>query len=464
MPGSPFCIASLLLVLLQWTRTESFVLRTPSVFKTNTQKHVNPKTVLTRQPSRLYMSSMENKFIARRYIYRLSPPTSSIKSPSKQFTIEERQYYSIQGVESRYLEPVGKKSFFIRGGDGSLDEDREDIPAPPESFKTSGEQRQYVRIGPVLYKVPEITEGSGYEDDSLGDTVWDSTYVMALFIAENPDIIKGKGLELGSGVGVGGLLSCISAGLAKGATESKSQKTEAYQSVEDIAMGISPPEDDPSDSEDNGPSTNAPVPDLLAKMTLTDSKYPLLEISAKNVQSSKFPMSKLEIAELDWNSRIPNSMRSQYDFILGCDIAYYFPLVNPLSRTVAYSLQISPYDKVDNIQMTGGQFVMIGPEHRENIRDVQQRLRRGYKMNTSLKGLELERFDLVPLLLDSIEEDEATQLKEEVEGDEAGYIECQSMARSRFSLLTAHHNEDYNGYNGELFFPSETGNEGVQPE
>lgn len=450
-----------LVLLSNWQSSLSFFLPT-----TLTTKDVylagkrNPSSSTTP----LHMSSnFENKFIARRYIYRLSPTTSSKSSPSTQYTIEERQYYSIQGVESRYLEPVGKKSFFIRGGEGSLDEERGETPSPPEAFKKSGEQRQYLRIGPTLHKVPDISEGEGYEDgDSLGNTVWDSSYVMALYIAENPDIIKGNGLELGSGVGIGGLMSAISAGLAQGAKETEA-KAKAYQSIEDIAMGIQ--EETPTvEDENTGPSTNAPVPDLLAKLTLTDSKYPLLEISALNVRTSKFPMSKVEIAELDWNSRVPNKMRGTYDFIIGCDIAYYFPLVNPLARTVAYSLQVSPYDKVDNNQRIGGQFVMIGPEHRENIRDVQQRLTRGYKMNTSLRSLELERFDLVPLLLDSIEDDEFSQMKEEVEGEQAGFVECQSMARSRFSLLLSHHNEDYDGYNGEMFFPAETGNEGFEPQ
>ena len=80
-------------------------------------------------------------------------------------------------------------------------------------------------------------------------------------------------------------------------------------------------------------------------------------------------------------------------------------------------------------------------------------------MNVQTEELVLERLDLVPLILDSLLEEE-THLQEEVEV-QGGYVEFQNLEKSRFTSLVGHHNEDYDGFNGEGFFPTETGREDV---
>merc|ERR1711957_1111266 len=82
----------------------------------------------------------------------------------------------------------------------------------------------------------------------------------------------------------------------------------------------------------------------------------------------------------------------------------------------------------------------------------------GYKMVTYEENLVLEQFDLIPLVLDSIDQEDE-QLKEEVEGGE-GYVEYQTMSNNRFTSIVGNHHDDYDGSNGEYFFPVETGNEG----
>ncbi len=372
-------------------------------------------------------------------------------------------------MEDRSLEPFGDKCFIIRGPEGSSAGAgvEVEVEPPPESLKKNGQPRVYTRIGPSLYKMDNVAEEE--EEDSLGSSVWDSSHAMVLYCLANPDFVKGRGLEVGSGIGLGGILSVIGAGLASG--EKESSPSSGYQSIEDIANSPVPVDadndaDNGADSDDGEGSGGmpgfekkfAPVPRNLAKLLLSDSHESLLNKCFINVNKSSFPPSKVEIKQLDWNARVPNEMKCQYDFIIGCDCAYYFPLVNPLARTIAYTLQISPYDKVDNEQRVGGTFVHIGPEHRESIQDLRRKLSRGYRMNTRTQSLVLERFDLVPLFLDSMQE-EGDQLKDEIDGETNGFVEYQNIETTSFTTLVGYHHEDYDGFNGEYFFPADTGRE-----
>ena len=392
---------------------------------------------------------LSGKVVAQRYVYRLSPTKSSVTAP---YCIEERQYYTVS--EDRSLEPFGDKCFILRGPEDNT----VDVEPPPETLKKNGQPRIYTRIGPSLYKIDNIEEEE--EEESLGSSVWDSSHAMILYCMANPEFVKGRGLELGSGIGLGGILSTIAAGLASGSTETSASS--GYQSIEDIAN--TPAVENFADVEDEGEGMPgfdkkyAPVPGNLAKLILTDSHESLLNKCFANVNKSSFPPAKVEIRQLDWNQRVPNEMKGQYDYIIGCDCAYYFPLVNPLARTVAYTLQTSPYDKVDNEQRVGGTFVHLGPDHRENIQDLRRRLSRGYRMHCRTQNVVLERYDLVPLFLDSMN-DVDEQLKEEIHGETAGFVEYQNIETSSFTSLEAYHHEDYDGFNGEYFFPAETGKE-----
>lgn len=142
------------------------------------------------ETSRLHMSEpasdLTGKIVAQRYIYRLSPEASSVTTP---YTLEERQYYTV--AEDRSLEPFGEKHFIFR------DDVRKnpDVEAPEESVKKNGIPRVYTRIGKPLYTVKDLKEDD--DDEELGGSVWESSYVMALYCMEHPEIITGKGLELG---------------------------------------------------------------------------------------------------------------------------------------------------------------------------------------------------------------------------------------------------------------------------
>jgi hypothetical protein len=202
----------------------------------------------------------------------------------------------------------------------------------------------------------------------------------------------------------------------------------------------------------------APVPATLTKITLTDSHENLINKCIDNLSAASFPVSKAEVDYLDWNRRVPNDKKDQFNFIIGCECAYYFPLVAPLARTVAYALKSSPYDRQSNKQSVRGTFLHFGPQHRESIDDLKRKLGKGYRMDTRMKEIVFERVDLVPLIIDSLEDAEA-QMKEEVEGETGGFVEYQNIDTSKHVALIGYHNEDYDGFNGDFFFPAETGKE-----
>ena len=214
-----------------------------------------------------------------------------------------------------------------------------------------------------------------------------------------------------------------------------------------------------SDNDSGDENMMAPVPTSLTKILFTDSHENLINKCLDNLGAVSFPTSKAEVDYLDWNRRVPNDKKDQFNFIIGCDCAYYFPLVAPLARTVAYTLKSSPYDKNSNDQNVRGAFLHIGPQHRESIDDLKRKLGRGYRMDTRMKEIVFERVDLVPLIIDHLEDAEA-QMKEEIEGATAGFVEYQNVDTSRYSVLVGHHSEDYDGFNGDYFFPAETGKEG----
>jgi len=435
---------------------------------------------------------LSGKLIAQRYIYRLSPTKSSVTAP---YTIEERQYYAVS-EDRTSLEPYGDKRFFLRAEDDNdvdgTDEDTDDTNGPPEGVKKStGQPRTYTRIGSPLYKMIHDVKASSAEDEEdeedgeLGLTVWNSSFAMTLYCMANPHLVKGNVLELGSGVGISGILSCIGAGFASAASAGSTTGAGAgdmdtdggggFQSIEDI--GMKPPtttndnsnndntqtenESSSSTTTTNNKSNYAPVPPQMSQLTLTDHSLPVLKRCVTNIKNAAFPPSKVDIHKLDWSDRIPPTMVGKFDCIFACDCAYYFPLVAPLARTMAYSLRPSPYvenDYSNGQQKQCGTFLHVGPDHRESIGDLRTKLSRGYRMQTMVENLVLEQFDLVPLVLDSLDAEEE-QLREEVEGGGVSYAEYQTMDTSRFTAVVGFHHEDYDGVNGDYFFPVETGNE-----
>jgi hypothetical protein len=418
--------------------------------------------------------------VTERYLYRLSfsPTESAIQSPYS-YTIEERQSYTVAKDQS--LQPLGEKSILFRGAGSTRTRTRSTTQNETKTNYVDVDANVYTMMGPALYAVEGLKlqqqqqqkkndkdkekdkkndkDKGGHEDDCS------SSYVMALYCMEHPEMIQGRGLEVGCREGIGGILSVIGAGLASDPHTCKYPQTSTSTTSEDAIA--------------NANVTTAPTPKKLSKLLMTDRNQALLSNCRTNLQSGSFPASKVKLGLLDWNKDVQEEMKDQCQFIFGCHSARD---VLALARTVAYALKCSPFDGENDgggendgdVDGGGGglrsraSFVHIEPEHRENVDRLQKELEDGYRMNAEVKDIVLERVHLVPLIKDS-QEDSKAQLKDDVDvnvdvgvdgkddiGNESGgYVEYQNIDTSGYSALVGYHNKDYYGLNGRYFFPSE---------
>jgi hypothetical protein len=197
--------------------------------------------------------------------------------------------------------------------------------------------------------------------------------------------------------------------------------------------------------------SEAPAPKDLSKILMTDRNPDLLKKSIDNLEAASFPETKVKLGLLDWNKDTQDDMKDQCQFIIGCHSARNFA---PLARTVAYALKCSPFEGQSDGLRTRASFLHIEPCHRENVNRLQSELKNGYRMNTKVTNIVLERVHLVPLIMDS-KEDSEEQLRDDIAGEIGGFVEYQHVVSSKYSALVGYHSKHYYGLNGRYFFPSE---------
>lgn len=356
--------------------------------------------------------------VAQRSLYRFSPTQSSVQSP---FAIEECQYLKVKQDES--MEPIGDRSFILRTFDADLEEDT------GNAYNKSNESAQkYTTLGPALYSANGFGE-NGIPEENKGST-WESSYAAALYCMANPDIVQGKGMQLGNGAGIAGILSVIGAGLA-----------------------ANPPQRDDQTTDEIVDSVSAPAPESLSKILFTESRGDLLDKCVEKLKACNFPSSKVELGLLDWTQNVPSKMNDNFNFIIGCDCVSGLPSVDPLVRTVAYSLKSSPRDDAQTEQTVHGKFLHIGSGKIESFVDLKKTLSKGFNMRSKMEEMVLERLELNPIVADTLEQATA-QLKDEREKNVIAPVGFRNIESNTYSALVAHHHHDYNGSNGDIVFQS----------
>lgn len=243
-----------------------------------------------------------------------------------------------------------------------------------------------------------------------------SSYAMILYIASNPKLLKGKVMELESQLGLGGLLGTIALAGVMG------EEVHPEPAVEDVFP--------------NKEKFHVHMPPQVEKLVLTDAKDEMMNAAFLNVKNAGLQPHEVVLQELDWNHHHRISDEVRFLTILGCDLVFNYPTVKELARTVAYML--SP----------DGTFVHICPDGREDLGYLRQFLTRAYLMDTNIGFLKLQTHEYRYQLLNQGEDEE--QL------DDQELIEV-GVRNSFFEALTAIHHPDYDGINGEDFFPIETG-------
>jgi SAM-dependent methyltransferase len=244
----------------------------------------------------------------------------------------------------------------------------------------------------------------------------DSTITMILYLASNPKVLKGRVLELESQLGIGGLLGAIALSGVLG------------QDVE------GKPEDD--DILPNKEKFHVHLPPNVEKLTLTDANAEMLNLAFLNVKKSGLAPHEVVLQELDWTKHPKISDDTRFDVILGCDLLFSYPTAKELARTAAWMLGPE------------GTFLHICPDNREDLSYLRRFLEKGYRMTATPGYLKLQTHEYKFQLLD--EDEEETKL------DSLELVE-QSVRESTFESLLAFHHPDYDGINGEYFFPMETG-------
>ncbi len=259
---------------------------------------------------------------------------SLYKFPSSDFCIEELYYLN-----------NAMKKFWIRT---SLHETEKEQKIEFSSTSKS-----------VHYSYPiELQEIKYHQDhlrDNTGSMTWESSILMAFHLSstifsKQMDTDLGHVLELGSGVGLGGIL------------------------------------------------TQKLLPNAIIKsLTLTDHNSSILQKCHENVQANNYKYSnndrditnkydQVEVSYLDWNN-IPSSLCSskKFDTILASDVVYSKESIGAISRTIKCLLN-----------KNGGVAHLFGPNNRSSLHDLINHLQSDTTIAVHVEPLQMERFRILP--------------------------------------------------------------------
>ena len=279
-----------------------------------------------------------------------SPPLNSdcheLSGDSKIFIVEE--LYNLK---------TANKTFILRD---SVPRSLHLHRSVPDTVVKSKSIRGFIQLGPALdiLHLQEIDEGV-LGSAGTGATTWESSIAMALFFSFNPNLLAGNMLELGSGVGLGGILTQVAA-----------QKI--------CGLGDS----------------------LGWNLTLSDCNKEVLNqcvVNVNSVESLRQSKEKLQVQRIDWNefARTSRSLEKktdastfpQYDTILASDICYLYPDVEPLSEIIFQLLKPSSENKLH----------LFGPLNRGALHEFVRELKVGKKMDVTVECIAMERCRLMPV-------------------------------------------------------------------
>jgi hypothetical protein len=74
-------------------------------------------------------------------------------------------------------------------------------------------------------------------------------------------------------------------------------------------------------------------------------------------------------------------------------------------------------------------------------------------MHTKVESLPLEKVKISPLIFDSLEEMRLDFISD-VETSSFDKVKVENIETFNYKVMTGNHDEGYDGYNGERFFPS----------
>jgi hypothetical protein len=180
-----------------------------------------------------------------------------------------------------------------------------------------------------------------------GSTTWESSIVMSMIFSAHPELLYGDVIELGSGVGLGGVLNALGP-YSSFSTEMKS-------------------------------------------MTLTDCSPQVLQQCASNVTSStgssRIP---IRVENLDWYDFHRKSTKvsqycGRYDTIIACDCACMYPDIEALTQTMISLIRRNPRSRIH----------IFGPHDRGGLHELVRQLR-SQDLKLEIHPIDMQRYRLMP--------------------------------------------------------------------
>mmetsp|Transcript_8937 Transcript_8937/g.22110 ORF Transcript_8937/g.22110 Transcript_8937/m.22110 type:complete len:425 (+) Transcript_8937:126-1400(+) len=204
---------------------------------------------------------------------------------------------------------------------------------------------------PITLLLQEISHEVEQSGAGTGSRTWESSIAMSAYFASKPDLLMGNVIEIGSGVGLGGILSFLFRSLS--------------------------------------PST---MP--FHSMTLSDCKLQVLNHCDENVRSflKSYPsFSSISVAELDWYDILQNTAGASkhakhYDTVIACDCAYDYTDIEALVGTLKGLLKKKQTSKAH----------IFGPSSRGGLHKLISQLREEACFCIEMENIEMVRYRLDP--------------------------------------------------------------------
>jgi len=243
-------------------------------------------------------------------------------------------------LEERYDLKHARKTFIVRRDYPDRDSSRKS-----QNNKLGKSAQGVASLGSPLsaFELQEIDQGV-LGSAGTGATTWESSIAMSLFFSSNPWLLRGDVVELGSGVGLAGLLGQL-------------------------------------------------APTALSEMkslTLTDMSTEVLEQCQRNLDQASLSTLPTQVEKLDWYDFVRNKKEGEsarkYDTVLASDCAYLYPDVVALASAMSSLCRNHERSRIH----------VFGPYNRGALHELVHQLKDDCKMKVDLDWIEMNRFRLKP--------------------------------------------------------------------
>ncbi len=277
------------------------------------------------------------------YCFSLDGVARTLYQLRTQERIQSSAYFS---VEEQYDVKNAKKRFLFRRSNETWGRDKQSATISKDYDEGT------IVLGRPIQKVDlqEIAAGA-FERAGTGATTWESSIVMSIYFASHPELLQGDVVELGCGVGLGGILCAM-------ASQIIDEDNEKYTPTQSI--------------------------------NLTDFNPFVMEQCQKNVDAIDKGTTPITVFKLDWYDFLPTnferpSSTQKFDTVIACDCAYRQKDIAALACTMRSLLRDD-----------SSQVHVFGPSNRSGLDTLLTLLRNAYNLSVTVEELGMIRYRLRP--------------------------------------------------------------------